>query len=89
MQEIDDPNKRYSDIVKIYKAGRNAKVEADWKLNEVYVEDFISNSGADWNFDQHKKIDTKPTLEDFRKTVADHLSWEVEQLIKRGDCLGK
>jgi type I restriction enzyme M protein len=89
LQEIDDPNKRYSDIVKIYKAGRSAKVEADWKLNEVYVEDFISNSGADWNFDQHKKIDTKPTLEDFRKTVADHLSWEVEQLIKRGDCLGK
>lgn len=89
IQEVDDPIRRYSDIVKIYKAGGSAKVEADWKLNEIYVEDFISTSGADWNFDQHKKIDTKPTYDDFRKTVSDYLSWEVEQLIKSGDSLGK
>ncbi|MEI7455916.1 MAG: N-6 DNA methylase, partial [Nitrosomonadales bacterium] len=82
IQEIDDPTKRYADIIKIYKAGKSAKVEADWKLDEVYVEDFITNSGADWNFDQHKTIDTKPTFDDFRKTVADYLSWEVDQLLK-------
>lgn len=89
LQEIDEPTKRYADIIKIYKAGKSAKVEADWKLNEVYVEDFITNSGADWNFDQHKIIDTKPTFNDFRKTVADYLAWEVDQLLKRDDCLGK
>jgi hypothetical protein len=82
LQELDEPSKRYADIVKIYKAGKNAKIEADWKLNEVYVEDFISNSGTDWNFDQHKLIDTKPTFNDFRKTVADYLAWEVSQLLK-------
>lgn len=89
IQEIDEPTKRYADIIKIYKAGKSAKVEADWKLSEVYVEDFITNSGADWNFDQHKTIDTKPTFNDFRKTVADYLSWEVDQLLKEGDSMGK
>lgn len=74
LQEIDEPTKRYSDIVKIYKAGKNAKLEAAWKIDEIYIEDFISSSGADWNFDQHKTIDTKPTLEDFKKTVSDYLA---------------
>ncbi len=27
-----------------------------------------------------KKIDTKPSLADFKKTVADYLAWEVSQL---------
>jgi type I restriction-modification system DNA methylase subunit len=89
LQEIDNPTQRYADIVKIYKAGKSAKVEADWSLSEVYVEDFITKSGADWNFDQHKTIDTKPTFDDFRKTVADYLSWEVDQLLKKDACLGK
>ncbi len=53
------------------------------------MEGFISKSGADWNFDQHKTIDTKPTYNDFRKTVADYLAWEVDQLLKRDDALGK
>ena len=82
IQEVDDPTKRYADIIKIYKAGKIAKVEADWKLNEVYIDDFITKSGADWNFNQHKTIDTKPTYDDFRKTVADYLAWEVDQLLK-------
>ena len=89
LQELDEPTQRYEDIIKIYKGGKNAKVAADWNLDEVYVEDFISRSGADWNFDQHKTIDTKPTYDDFRKTVADYLAWEVEQLIKQDDTLGK
>jgi type I restriction enzyme M protein len=83
LQEIDEPTKRYADIIKIYKAGKNAKVEANWNLNEVFVEDFISSSGADWNFDQHKTIDSKPTLADFKKTVSDYLAWEVSNILKR------
>ena len=89
LQEIDEPAKRYSDIIKIYKAGKNAKVEANWNLDEVYIEDFITSSGADWNFDQHKIIDNKPTLEDFKKTVSDYLSWEVSQILKQKGDEGK
>lgn len=89
LQELDEPAKRYADIIKIYKAGKNAKVEANWQLGECYVEDFINESGADWNFDQHKIINTKPTLQDFKKTVSDYLAWEVSQILKGSDGLGK
>lgn len=93
LQEIDEPTKRYRDIIKIYKAGKNAKVEANWNLDEVFVEDFITKSGADWNFDQHKIVNTKPTLADFKKTVSDYLAWEVSNLLKKqnqeNETLGK
>jgi hypothetical protein len=89
LQETDNPTKRYSDIIKIYKAGRNAKVEANWNLDEIYIEDFITPSGADWNFDQHKTIDAKPTLEDFKKTVGDYLAWEVGNILKQKGNKGK
>lgn len=91
LQEIDNPSQRYSDIVKIYKAGKLAKIQAHWSLDDIYIEDFITESWADWNFDQHKVIDTKPTLEDFKKTVADYLVWEVSNLLKNNnsDRLGK
>jgi len=89
LQETDDPTKRYSDIVKIYKAGKNAKVEAKWNLDEVYIEDFITPNGNDWNFDQHKVIDTNPTLDDFKKTVSDYLAWEVSTILKSKGDMGK
>jgi len=93
LQEIDDPAKKYADIIKIYKAGKNAKIESNFNLNEIYTEDFITDSGKDWNVDQHKVIDTKPTLKDFKKTVSDYLSWEVSNILKQSnkddDCLGK
>jgi len=82
IQEIDTPAKRYSDIIKIYKAGTKAKIEASWNIEDMYVEDFITNSWADWNFDSHNVIDTKPTLGDFKKTVSDYLSWEISTLLK-------
>ena len=89
LQEMDEPTQRYADIIKIYKAGKNAKVEANWNLNDVYIEDFISQSGADWNFDQHKIIESKPTLEDFKKKVSDYLAWEVTNILKQKGDVGK
>ncbi|MDU7693720.1 MAG: N-6 DNA methylase [Helicobacter sp.] len=84
ISENDNPKERYSDIVKIYKAGKNAKVTSDlWNIDDIYVEDFITLLGNDWNFNQHKKINTKPTLQDFKKTVSDYLSWEVSQILKK------
>ncbi len=87
LQEVDNPIQRYIDILKIYKQGLNAKLdnsvyEKPINLSEVYVEDFISDSGADWNFDQHKKIDTTPTLADFKKCVSEYLAWEVSNVLK-------
>ena len=91
LNEIDSPTDRYQDIIKLYKAGKSAKVNENlWNIDEIYIEDFISDSGNDWNFEQHKKIDTKPKVEDFKKTVADYLAWEVSNILKKdGTCLGK
>ena len=87
IQELDQPAKRYSDIIKIYKAGIKANVEAQWFLKDVCVDDFITKSGKDWNFDQHKVNDSRPTFDDFRKTVADYMSWEVTTILKMEDTL--
>jgi type I restriction enzyme M protein len=88
LSEIDHPTERYQDIIKIYKAGTKANLPEEhkklWNLEEVYVEDQITNSGADWNFEQHQKHDTTPTHEDFMKTVGDYLTWEVSQLLNGG-----
>lgn len=90
-QVIDFPVQRYRDILKIYKAGKNAKVKKDlWELKNIYVEDFISKSGTDWNFDQHIKYDIVPKTKDFEEVVTSYLSWEITQLLKgNDDLLGK
>lgn len=89
--ESNNPTQRYKDIIKIYKAGHLAKVDKSiLNPEEIYIEDFITENGNDWNFDQHKKIDIKPKLEDFKKTVADYLAWEVQNILKNeGNSLGK
>jgi len=89
INEVDNPTERYQDILKLYKQGSLYKSKFE---DIVVVDDLISkkdNIGKDWNFDQHKKIDTKPTFDDFRKTVADYLAWEVDQLLKQEGGLGK
>ncbi|MDT2598610.1 N-6 DNA methylase [Enterococcus hulanensis] len=82
ISEVDNPGQRYQDILKIYKAGERAKISSElWDLKQIYIEDFISESGKDWNFEQHQVIDTKPTLDDFKKSVSEYLSWEVSQML--------
>lgn len=94
LYETDNPERRYADIIKIYKAGRAAKIDSSlWNIDDIYIEDFITGSGTDWNFSIHKKGNTKPTIDDFKKTVSDYLAWEVscllKQQIKEDGCLGK
>ncbi len=86
INEIDNPVQRYNDIVEIYKNGVTATVSHDlWNLKEQVVMDVITDKGNDWNYEQHQKIDTTPTLEDFKKTVSDYLTWEVSKFLKVGD----
>lgn len=85
LTEISFPTERYDALTKIFKAGTKAQlneVQAGlWNLEDIYVEDQITDSGSDWNFEQHQVIDTTPTHEDFMKTVGDYLTWEVAQLL--------
>lgn len=87
--DTDRASERYQEIVDLVRFGRS-------KLNiftekEYYEGHIDPENGADWN--QSAPIDTKPTLEDFKKTVSDYLAWEVSNLLKNqnseDDCLGK
>jgi hypothetical protein len=44
LQEIDNPSARYVDVIKMYKAGTKAKLQASWSIDDIYVEDFITHS---------------------------------------------
>ena len=89
LRDTDHAKERYAEIVDLVRFGKS-------KLNiftekEYYEGKIDPNNGADWN--QTAPIDTKPTLDDFKKTVSDYLAWEVSNLLKNqsteDDRLGK
>ena len=85
LKDTDQAKERYDELVNLVRFGKS-KLKILSK-NDYYEAHIDPNHGADWN--KMAPIDTKPTFDDFRKTVADYLSWEVDQLLKRGDSLGK
>lgn len=87
LRDTDNAKGRYAELVDLVRFGKK-------KLNiftekEYYEGTIDPTKGDDWN--QSAPVDTKPTLEDFKKTVADYLAWEVSNIIKNnGDnSLGK
>ena len=88
LKDTDHAKERYQEIVDLVKFG---KKKLHYFSEKEYYEGIIDpKNGADWN--QSAPIDTKPTLDDFKKTVADYLAWEVSSLLKKqgdADSLGK
>lgn len=89
LRDTNRAKERYQEVVDLVRFGKG-------KLNilteKEYYEGYIDpENGADWN--QSAPIDTKPTLDDFKKTVSDYLAWEVSNLLKnesvKDDRLGK
>lgn len=78
---------RYKELVSIV---LDLECETNF-YKDCVIRDTISLNGADWTFAQHKTIDTKPTLEDFKKCVSDYLAWEVSNILKQENkaSLGK
>ncbi len=91
--EIDNPVQRYNDIIEIYKNGTTANVsDTLWNVKQQVVMSVITDKGNDWNYDQYQKIDTIPTIQDFKKTVGEFLTWEVSKILKQqnqNESLGK
>lgn len=81
LRDVDHATERYAEVEALV-LGKKPKTKYYTKENGLYIEDTISLSGDDWTFAQHKKIDTVPTEEDFKKVVADYLSWKVGCLMK-------
>ena len=89
LKDTDHAKERYQEVVDLVRFGKS-------KLHYLSERDFYEGtidpeSGCDWN--QTAPIDTRPTLSDFKKTVADYLAWEVSSLLKNqgmeDDRLGK
>ncbi|PDX35052.1 hypothetical protein BB462_00335 [Helicobacter pylori] len=55
---------------------------ADLKNESVIAKPHENKHAKDFNFEAHQKNDTKPELEDFKRTIADYLSYEVGLILK-------
>ena len=79
LKDTGNARGRYEELVNLVRFGKK-------KLNifsekEYYEGTIDPKNGSDWN--QSAPVDTKPTLEDFKKTVSNYLAWEVSNLLKR------
>lgn len=83
LRDTGDAAGRYAEMEALV-LGKRPKTRYFTKDNGLYIEDVISLDGDDWTFAQHKVIDTVPTEEDFKKTVADYLAWKVGTLMRGG-----
>ena len=87
--DTDRAKERYQEVVDLVRFG---KAKLNILTEKEYYEGHINpEKGNDWN--QTAPIDTRPTLDDFKKTISDYLAWEVSTLLKNqpteDDRLGK
>lgn len=79
LKDNDRAKERYEELVNLVRYGKS-------KLNIFSEKEYFEGTidplnGADWN--QTAPIDTKPTLQDFQKTVSDYLAWEVSNILRK------
>lgn len=79
LKDADRAKERYEELVELVRFGKS-------KLNIFTENEYFENridplNGSDWN--QSAPIDTKPTLQDFKKTVGNYLAWEVSNILKK------
>ena len=89
LRDTDHARERYQEVVNLVRNGNSA---LHYLRPQDYYEGHIDpQNGADWN--QTAPVDTRPTVEDLKQTVADYLAWEVSNLLKNQsngeDGLGK
>lgn len=86
LQDTDQAKERYEEVVNLVRFGKN-KLKI-FTGREYYEGNIDPTNGADWN--QSALIDSKPTIQDFKKTVSEYLTWEVSEILKnQGESLGK
>jgi len=79
LKDTDHAKERYDELVNLVRFGKS---KLNFFTEKEYYEGTIDpNNGADWN--QSAQIDTKPTIQDLKKTVSDYLAWEVSNILKK------
>lgn len=82
LRNTDQALERYDEIVAIC-LNKKPKTNFYTEGNGCLIHDTISLEGSDWTFNQHKEVDITPTEEDFKKSVADYLTWKVDSILGR------
>ncbi|WP_104760686.1 N-6 DNA methylase [Helicobacter cetorum] len=78
LKDSNNAKERYNEVVDLVHYGKSC---LKFLKQEEYYENFIDpKNGSDWN--QTKPRDTKPSLEDFKKTISDYLAYEVSLILK-------
>lgn len=80
LRDTDNAKARYQEVIDLV-LGNVPDTHYYTESNGKLIRDRITLKGNDWTYTQHLKIDITPTEEDFKKTVADYLSWKVSQVI--------
>ena len=79
LKDTDRAKERYEELINLVRFGKSKlNIFTEKEYHEATID---PTNGADWN--QTAPIDTKPTLQDFKKTISDYLSWEISTLLKK------
>ncbi|MFI3210267.1 MAG: N-6 DNA methylase [Peptostreptococcaceae bacterium] len=85
LKDTGSARERYEEVVNLVRFGRTKlKIFTDKEYYEGHIDPM---SGLDWN--QSAPINTIPTLDDFKKTISDYLTWEITNILKGNNNLGK
>ena len=79
LKDTDRAKERYEELINLVRFGKSKlNIFTEKEYHEATID---PTNGADWN--QTAPIDTKPTLQDFKKTISDYLAWEVSTILKK------
>lgn len=81
LKNTDHALERYDEVAALC-LGKRPRTNYYTEENGKVIKDTISLNGDDWTFNQHKKIDSAPTEDDFKKTVSDYLAWKIGSILK-------
>jgi hypothetical protein len=86
LKDTGQAKERYEELVNLVRFGKSKlKIITEQEYYEGHID---PTNGDDWN--QSAPIDTKPSIQDFEKTLSDYLAWEVSNILKnKGKVLGK
>lgn len=83
LKDTGQAKERYEEVVNLVRFGKS-KINLLTK-DEYYESTIDPESGSDWN--KTKPVDTNPDYEEFKKTINDHLSWNISNfLVKNSKC---
>ncbi|WP_396146900.1 class I SAM-dependent DNA methyltransferase [Flavobacterium sp.] len=79
LKDTNQAKERYEELINLVRFGKSKlNIFTEKEYHEATID---PKNGADWN--QSAPIDTKPTLQDFKKTVSDYLAWEISSILKQ------